>query len=52
MYPAMESGDHKGECDCVCVQCLLKMYPAMVSDDHEGECICVYVEYVHSFVIW
>ena len=49
MYLAMVSGDHDGECVCVC---MLRMYSAMVSGDHEGECVCVYVEDVSSYGIW
>ena len=47
--PAMECGDHKGECGCV-----LKMYSAMVSGDQESECVCVCVsdEDVSSYGIW
>ena len=57
--PAMECGDHKGECGCVLKMysamisgdqegmnvcvCVLKMYPAMESGDHKGVCVCVCV---------
>ena len=40
MYPAMESGDHEGECVSVCE---MKMYPAMVSGHHERKNVCVCV---------
>ena len=47
MYPAIESGDHKGKCGCV-----LKMYSAILSGDHEGKSFCVCAEDISFYGIW